>query len=255
LLTLKKAAQENDQLSVMQQEMKVARRIQSLILPHGIPNINGVKVLVYYSPVEEVGGDFYDFHISNELGLGVLIADVMGHGFHAAFLTSLVKIAFASELALAKSPDKVLGQMNETLTGKCRESYLTAGYGYFDIKNQKFIYARAGHKPALLLRGNKVKKIQDLGDALGLKEVIKIKTSSVDIQSGDRIILYTDGIVEVSNESGNLFGEKRCKKLLTQYKDLNSKQLMDNIYHEIRQWHGENKKFDDDVTILIIDIT
>lgn len=134
-------------LAALSQELQTAQRIQRSILPAEVPRSPGMTIAVRYLPMAEVAGDFYDFVRDSEGRIGVLVADVSGHGVPAAIIASMVKVAFAAQAGCAGDPGRVLCGINQILCGKFDLAYVTAAYAFIDAPARKLTYALAGHPP------------------------------------------------------------------------------------------------------------
>ncbi len=157
------------QLQAIRSELETARQIQSSILPREIPEIAGLDIAARYLPMSSVAGDFYDFLTIDEKRIGILVADVSGHGMPAALIASMLKIAFAAQSAHACDPARLLSGLNRSLCGKFQGHYVTAAYALIDTEKQTICYAGAGHPP-LLRRENasgKAHRILENGLFLG----------------------------------------------------------------------------------------
>src|SRR3954453_827683 len=149
------------QLLTIQKELETARLIQLSILPENVPQIDGLDIAARYIPMTSVAGDFYDFIGVDKKHIGILVADVSGHGMPAALIASMLKIALAAESSHAAHPEQVLLGLNHALCGKFQHHYVTAAYAYFDMEKGTLTYAGAGHPP-LLVWGPSREGVQDL---------------------------------------------------------------------------------------------
>ena len=138
------------QLLTIQKELETARQIQLSILPSEIPKIEGLDIAARYLPMTSVAGDFYDFIVVDEKHIGILVADVSGHGMPAALIASMLKIALSAQVAHAADPAQVLLGLNQALCGKFQHHYVTAAYLFVDMQKRTLTYAGAGHPPLLL---------------------------------------------------------------------------------------------------------
>src|SRR6516165_5945254 len=138
------------QLLAIQKELETARLIQRSILPETVPQIDGLDIAARYVPMASVAGDFYDFIVVDNKHVGILIADVSGHGMPAALIASMLKIALAAQSAHADDPARVLQGLNQALCGKFQHHYVTAAYAFVDMAKRKLTYAGAGHPPLLM---------------------------------------------------------------------------------------------------------
>src|ERR1700733_3063332 len=135
------------QLLTIQNELETARQIQLSILPSEIPKIEGLDIAARYVPMTSVAGDFYDFIVVDEKHVGILVADVSGHGMPAALIASMLKIALSAQGAHAADPAKVLSGLNQVLCGKFQHHYVTAAYLFVDMEKRRLTYAGAGPPP------------------------------------------------------------------------------------------------------------
>lgn len=208
-------------------------------------------------PVATVAGDFYDFAKVDEKRLGVLVADVCGHGVPASLISSMVKIAFASNTAHAANPEEVLDGINRVLCGKLENDFVTAGYLFLDTEEKNMIYAGAGHMPLLLWRAaeKKIYEFREKGTILGQFEDIQFKNIRFALKPDDRILLYTDGIVETSNTANTLFGFERLKAFIMSHAQLPAGPFADALIRELFNWSGKpsEEALDDDLTLIVAD--
>src|SRR6202042_3602649 len=153
----------DQQLSEIQKDLEVAKRIQLSILPARFPHSANFRVAARYVPMTSVAGDFYDFIVADDRQAGLLIADVSGHGVPAALIASMVKVAATAQRANAADPAGLLAGMNAVLCGNTQNQFVTAAYVYLDAASKSFRYSAAGHPPMLLLRNGEVMEIVENG--------------------------------------------------------------------------------------------
>jgi sigma-B regulation protein RsbU (phosphoserine phosphatase) len=240
----------DEQLKEIRNELEIARRIQLSILPGEFPSSTKFQVAARYVPMSSVAGDFYDYIIADEHHVGLLIADVSGHGVPAALIASMVKLAAASERAVAADPSQVLSGMNATLLGNTQNQFVTAAFVYLNSELEELRYSAAGHPPLLLLRNGDVREIEENGLMLAVFASASYSTAVHKLEKGDRIVMYTDGILEASNAAGDPFGEDNFYDLLTKTRELSPKIAADSIISSVTRW---SRKQDDDLTVLICD--
>lgn len=153
----------------LNRELATARQIQNGLLPSQMPDVSKVDLAVCYQPMTAVAGDFYDFALLGPDRIGVLVADVSGHGIPAALVASMVKVAFSTESAHTTNPAEVLTGMNRTLCGNMERSFVTAAFAVIDSARGTLSYANAGHPPLLLARsGDDVRACEEHGLMLGV---------------------------------------------------------------------------------------
>ena len=238
-------------------ELETARQIQSFILPQESVNVKDLEVAARYLPMSSVAGDFYDFAVRDEKSLGILVADVSGHGVPASLISSMVKIAFANEKAHAHDPARVLAGLNKTLCGKLESDFVTAGYLFFDSQKQQIVYSAAGHPPMLVWRktSREIIELGGKGVILGQIEDVGYKNIGLELQTGDRLFLFTDGIIEFSNITGDLFGWERLKAFIDTNGELSADQIADELIRHLKTWSGRNSEdaLEDDLTLIVVD--
>ncbi len=246
----RQALQRDEKLAEIQKELEVARRIQLSILPPEFPDSATFRVAAQYVPMTSVAGDFYDFVIADEARAGLLIADVSGHGVPAALIASMVKLAATSQRAQASDPAALLLGMNAALHGNTQNQFVTAAYVYLDSQAREFRYSAAGHPPMLLLRDGKVIEIEENGLMLAAFDFSAYRTRAHPLEPRDRLLLYTDGIVEAANAAGEFFGQENLAGLLRNTADLTAKETADRIIRSVQQWAASQE---DDLTVLVCD--
>lgn len=240
----------DQQLQEIQKELEIARRIQQSILPGEFPNSTHFQVAARYVPMTSVAGDFYDYIVADNHQAGLLIADVSGHGVPAALIASMVKLAAASQRAVAADPSRFLSGMNSALLGNTQNQFVTAAYVHLNAESRELRYSAAGHPPMLLSRNGGIIEIEENGLILAAFDFATYSTAIHNLEPGDRILLYTDGIVEASNAAGDFFGHSALCDLLAKTRGLSPAMAADSVISSVRQWSA---KQDDDLTVLVCD--
>jgi sigma-B regulation protein RsbU (phosphoserine phosphatase) len=238
------------QLNDIRKELEVARRIQLSILPGKFPDSASFRVAARYVPMTSVAGDFYDFIVADERQAGLLIADVSGHGVPAALIASMVKLAANAQRASAADPSGLLSGMNAALFGNTQNQFVTAAYVHLDSEARELRYSAAGHPPMLLLRDGEVRQVEENGLMLAAFDFATYSTAAQRLEAGDRLLLYTDGIVEAANRSGEFFGQEALGALLCQTSGVAPTDAADRIISAVQQWAVSQ---DDDLTVLVCD--
>jgi phosphoserine phosphatase RsbU/P len=242
--------QRDQQLSEIQRELEVAKRIQLSILPADFPKSANFEVAARYLPMTSVAGDFYDFIVADDTHAGLLIADVSGHGVPAALIASMVKVAAISEREDAADPAALLAGMNSVLCGNTQNQFVTAAYVYLDSASGSLRYSAAGHPPMLLLREGNVIEIIENGLILAAFDFATYRNATLPLNPGDRFLLYTDGLIEATNANGDFFGQDALSALLRQTAALPPSRVSDQIISAVQHWSASQ---DDDLTLLICD--
>ena len=240
----------DQQLQEIQNELEVARRIQLSILPTEFPSSTDFRVAARYVPMTSVAGDLYDYIIADDHQVGLLIADVSGHGVPAALIASMVKLAAASQRAVAADPSKFLSGMNSALLGNTQNQFVTAAYVHLNSESGELRYSAAAHPPLLLVRNGCVTQIEENGLMLAAFDFASYSTAVHKLEAGDRVVMYTDGILEASNAAGDFFGHNALCDVLAKTRRLSPAMAADSIISSVRQWSA---KQDDDLTVLVCD--
>jgi sigma-B regulation protein RsbU (phosphoserine phosphatase) len=244
------------QLRTIQKELDTARQIQLSILPSEIPKLSGLDIAARYVPMSSVAGDFYDFVVVDEKHIGILIADVSGHGMPAALIASMLKIALAAQVAHASDPAQVLLGLNQALCGKFEHHFITAAYLFLDMHKRSLTYAGAGHPP-LLVWGESSKGVREVlenGLFLGMFSLATYSSIELPLRPGDRLLLYTDGIPETTNPSGVEFGAAGFKQFLETEQSVSADHFSARLLEELSRWsdRGSVEDLNDDITIVAI---
>jgi phosphoserine phosphatase RsbU/P len=246
------------QLQTIQKELETARQIQLSILPAEVPKIDGLDIAARYIPMTSVAGDFYDFIVVDEKHLGILVADVSGHGMPAALIASMLKIALAAEVPHADDPAKVLSGLNQALCGKFQHHYVTAVYLFIDMAKGTLAYAGAGHPPSLMWGASStgVRDVEENGLFLGKFPWATYSSLELPFSAGDWFLLYTDGIPETANHSEVEFGTERFREFLATEQSTSASQFADCLLDELSRWanRGPGEEADDDVTLVAIHV-
>jgi serine phosphatase RsbU (regulator of sigma subunit) len=246
------------QLFTIQKELETARQIQLSILPSELPKIDGLDIAARYVPMTSVAGDFYDFIVVDEKHIGILVADVSGHGMPAALIASMLKIALSAQVANAADPARVLLGLNQALCGKFQHHYVTAAYLFLDMEKRTLTYAGAGHPPLLLWGGSSegVRVVEENGLFLGKFEFARYSSVELPLASGDWALLYTDGISETTDPFGVEFGTERFREFLAEERSPSADHFADRLLEEVSRWsaRGPSEDLDDDITLVAIHV-
>ncbi len=249
---------ERARLMIIEQELAMARRTQARLLPQLLPTLDGLTVAARYVPFLSVGGDFYAYHETEDGKLGILVADVTGHGLSAALDSSAVRIAFQTAVAATSEPGRVLAAMNEFLIPYVEYRFVSAVYGVFEVKNSSLVIASAGHPPGIVLRSRtgKTEIIGSEGPILGFKANQDFPQLTVVLEPGDRVLLYTDGLYEQLNAENQDVNPESIVQLLVQQTMASSgsgsvasfaEALSDKVIS------GRATPPEDDITFVVID--
>ena len=239
-------------------ELNVATQIQADMLPRifpAFPEREEFDVYATMNPAKEVGGDFYDFFLVDDDHLAVVIADVSGKGVPAALFMVIAKTLIKNHAQNQEAPGTVFTQTNEQLCeGNDAGLFVTAWMGVLEISTGKFVYVNAGHNPPLLKRaGGTFEWLKSRpGFVLAGMEGVRYRENTLQLEPGDRLYLYTDGVTEATNSHEELFGDERLQNALNEYMDLPVEQFLPKIKECIDAFVGDADQFDD-ITMLALD--
>jgi sigma-B regulation protein RsbU (phosphoserine phosphatase) len=245
------------QLLALNNELEMARQIQLSILPHSIPKLSGLEIAARFLPMTSVAGDFYDFIQIDGKHIGILIADVSGHGLPSALIASMLQVSLTGQAGHASEPSKVLAGLNRALCGKFTDNFVTAAYVYVDLEKSLMRYAGAGHPPVLQWRNStgKTAKVLENGLVLGMIKEAIYEALEFPLEPGDRYVLYTDGVPEAANPSEEQFGVERFMRFIENNKHLGADQFVQAFLTELSRWSGQTAEQgqQDDITLLVVD--
>jgi phosphoserine phosphatase RsbU/P len=240
------------------EELDIATRVQNSLLPSKLEKNQAYEIVAFTRAADEVGGDYYDtFKLDNDRTV-LIIGDVSGKGTSAAFHMAQMKGVFQSLVQLDLDPKEFLVHANSALS-RCLEatSFITVSYFIVDRKSRKVSFARAGHCPTLYFNAqkNETKYFKNKGLGLGILRNSNfhkyVQVNEFDFNSGDIIILYTDGITEACNDKKKQFGYDKLQAALVKYSNQSPENIQEGIINDLYKFCGK-KSLDDDYTLLIV---
>lgn len=248
---LKNAQDQVIEKEKLEHELEVARRIQQTILPKQIPCLPGWEMAAHWQPAHAVSGDFYDFIHFPDGRLALVVGDVTGKGVPA----SLVMATTRSILRATAHPDLSPGQVLERVNNQvCVDilpgMFVTCFYGLLDPGTGKLTFANAGHCLPLHKQAGEVCEERARGMPLGLLEGMAYEEKQVDLQDGDTLLLYSDGLIEAHNPRREMFGVPRLKELLSL--PCCGPELIDDLLEEMNNFTGPGAEQEDDVTLVTV---
>jgi len=235
------------------QELRVARRIQHTSLPKEVPTLEGWQISPFYQPAREVGGDFYDFHLLSEGRLGLVVGDATGKGVPAALVMSTTcgMLQLAARALDSSSPGEVLEQVNETLFARIPPNmFVTCFYAILDPKSGSLRYANAGHDAPYIHRNSAAEELRARGMPLGLMPDMSYEEHEIVLDAGEGVFFYSDGLVEAHDPKGEMFGFPRLRALIAEHAEKES--LEDTLLEELYSFVGEGWEQEDDITLLTL---
>jgi serine phosphatase RsbU (regulator of sigma subunit)/predicted ester cyclase len=244
-----------EQAERVEQELRVARRIQQATLPKEVPQLEGWQIFPLYQPAREVGGDFYDFHLLSEGRLGLAVGDATGKGVPAALVmtTTCGMLQLAAQALDSSSPGEVLARVNEALLVRIPPNmFVTCFYAILDPERGSLSYANAGHDlPYLRRHCGKCEELRARGMLLGIMPGMVYEQKEMVLDAGEAALLYSDGLVEANDPEGEMFGFPRLQELLAEYGD-EERSLEQALLGELYSFVGEGWEQEDDITLLTL---
>lgn len=240
----------------IESELETARQIQSSILPDKVPAIDGLRIAASYNPMSAVAGDFYQFVRRDDRHLGILLADVAGHGVPAALIASMIKVAMQSAIRVESEPPEVLYNLNQVLTPELKGRLTSAAYLWLDTEAHCACYSAAGHPPLLhwRARDQALAPIESNGLLFGVSPDAHYPVQSVMLTPHDRLLLYTDGLTEPENEHGESFGDRQLELAVRTHAQLPAPGLAQVLFSAARRWQRPSLPQQDDITFVLMDI-
>jgi sigma-B regulation protein RsbU (phosphoserine phosphatase) len=255
--------EEEVKMQAMEKELEIGRKIQLSLLPEAPSGIPGWEFAAYYQAAREVGGDFYDFFpLPRGSGdLGLVIADVTGKGVPAALFMVQVSTMIRTIARTRPEPSATLEQMNQMVLQNRRPAvYVTVVYAVLDAQTGRMVYTNAGHCPPLWVHAGtgKVQELEGRGVILGALNETELETygivleeRQVDLQAGDLVVFYTDGVTEALNGEGELFGDARLESTVEAQAGASAQAVLESIVAAVRAFTGDCPQ-SDDLTLLVV---
>ena len=238
----------------LEAQLEIARQVQLELLPERDPKLEGFDISAYNFSTEEVSGDYYDFLQLYEDHVGVVIADVSGKGVPAALLMAFLRASLRAALHIGYAPNVAMSKVNYLLWESIEKNqFVTAFYGVLDATNKTLAYANAGHNPQLLLGADGgARFIERGGLPLGMFKDARYYEYYLPIESGQTLVLYTDGATEATAPDGvTEYGRERLERKVREGRELSARELIKFIHADILEWTG-GRGSGDDVTFVII---
>ena len=256
---VRQSQQEHTQLESIKSDLAVAGEIQQAILPKHLPTIDNIGDYVDLSatmmPAKEVGGDFYDFFKINDTKLGIVMADVSGKGVPASIFMAVSRTLLRATGARGVASNECLGIVNKL---HCNESvdsmFVTVFYGIYDITTGVLQYTNAGHNPPFVIRKatGKVEMLPFSQDIVaGMFDDVTYTQLDLQLEKGDSLVLFTDGVTEAFNVNGEQFDEEGLEKSLEGQADTSTCDLVKKIVSDVNAFAGEEPQ-SDDITVMAV---
>jgi len=255
-LAVERTFQNERRLLSIENELETARQIQFSILPRTVPNMANLRITASYEPMSAVAGDFYQFIRVDDHRLGVLVADVSGHGVPAALISSMIKVAMQSVAGCASDPARVLVELNRILSPELRGQLISAAYLWIDSEQHCAWYSAAGHPPLLYWRNSdgELERLESNGLLFGITPEGEYPVRSLTLKPQDRLLLYTDGVIEPESAAGEAFGDSKLDELVRAHDSRPGPELLQAVLSQLRSWPPPSVTQQDDITLIVIDV-
>ena len=255
---IRSAQKEHAQLVDIQSDLSVAREIQQAILPRtfelGMPDAASVDIFASMHAAKDVGGDFYDFFPIDDHRMGFTIADVSGKGVPAAIFMAVSRTLIKATGLRDMGSNECMRTVNDILCGESVGSmFVTVFYGIYDLKTGLVDFTNAGHNPPYILHADGTVEMvkSDCNLVLGALEGIEFKNGSLQLEPGDALVMYTDGVTEAENKVQAQFENSRLEAVLADLKGAPSKQIVDTVNAKVKEF-SDGAPQSDDITQLVI---
>jgi len=252
----RQAAEKEERERRAEQELEFARQVQARLFPQFLPPLATLDYAGACIQARQVGGDYYDFLNLGSDRIGLVIGDISGKGMAAALLMANLQANLRSQCAIAiDEPQSLLRSVNELFYQNTNDSaYATLFFGEYDDKRQRLRYANCGHLSALLMRQNGAVELLDATcTVLGLFPGWTCTIAESQLASGDTLALYTDGITESVDRSGQEYGQGRIVDALRQHRELSAERLLSAIIDDVKSFSADEQF--DDITLLVAKCT
>ncbi|MCJ7813073.1 SpoIIE family protein phosphatase, partial [bacterium] len=245
--------EEEQKLIRMQEEFRLASKIQLGLLPKIPTKMRGYDIAGVSYPAQIVGGDYFDFIQMDEHNLAVCLGDISGKGLPAALLMANLQATIRGQTLLKPSPKDCLQRSNKLLYDSTDpQKFATLFYGILNNKNHEMCYANAGHnRPLLFLSGGDHRFLEEAGIALSFVEKTDYNEGQLTFQKGDLLLIYSDGITEAMNENEEEFGEENVITLVKKNLKMSADQLVNKVITDVKQHTGKRPQTDD-ITLIVM---
>lgn len=251
------AAKDREQLSALHKELEVASGIQQSLVPRTFPPFPErpeFEIHAGMTPAKEVGGDFFDFFLIDEENLGFVIGDVSGKGVPAALFMAVSRTLFKATARDSLRPEQCIEQVNRILAlDSPSHMFVTGFYGIFNTRTGVVSYCNAGHNPPYIMRRDgRVEPTEMTGGlVLGMRPRTVYRSKQIQLDPGDALFLYTDGVTEAMDAERNEFEEHRLEESLSRHLPRRGEEIVQGVVDDVKAFVGEAPQADD-LTIMLL---
>jgi len=243
----------------LESELTIAREVQKELFPKDVPYTRTLELKGVCSPARMVSGDYYDFMALGEESLAFAIGDVAGKGISAALLMATIQSTMRTQLGANNgasprllSTAKLVATLNRQLYANTSlEKYATFYFALYHEATHSLTYTNAGHLSPMLLRSGELRMLESTGTVVGAFPLARYEERTVELEHGDLLVAYTDGIVEPENAYGEMFGEEQLKEFVSKYAHADSSELIARTMEAVIEWTGSSE-LQDDMTMVVV---
>jgi sigma-B regulation protein RsbU (phosphoserine phosphatase) len=237
----------------MQEEVRLAARIQSDLLPSTMPEIPGYEIAGKNIPAQEVGGDHFDFIPIDENRLAICLGDVSGKGLPASLLMSNLQATLRSQTFVSPTPAECVQRSNTLLfRTTSSEKFVTLFYCVLDYKQHRLTFTNAGHDfPFLISKNGTIRRLETGGIAVGMLDGFSYQEETVELAGDDLLVIYSDGIAEAMNTDRSQYGDERLGQLLLTHSGKSAAGVLEEIIGDVRTHVGTAPQMDD-ITLVTV---
>lgn len=240
-----------------EREMQIAKNIQSSLLPRSLPDIEAVTVAGLCVPAHQIGGDYYDYIPRDTSCFDLIIADVSGHNIGSALIMAETRTFIHARVDSLKQPSDMLHSLNRFFFDNmdCSDLFVTMFYLHYCTDQHMLIYSSAGHNNPLLwkAKSGQIERLDAEGLIFGIRQNVEFEQKRIELNKGDILLLYTDGIIEAEDSNNEFFGTERLSRLLEECVDLSPAEIIDKIMNQVRIFTGL-RHFNDDITLVVMKV-
>lgn len=237
----------------MERELSMARTVQTGLIPEEIPELKGWQFAASWLPAREVAGDFYDFIPTDSDDIGLVIADVTDKGMGAALFMALTRSMVRASLEQAATPAEAITNANRLVCANSSSAMpVTLFYGRVGPENGEMVYVNAGHNPPLIYRADsgEFEELSRTGIVLGVDESLELEQGTAELEPGDFLVMYTDGVPDALNSTEQSFGEDRMRESVVSSASGTAQEICLNLLQALQEFIGGADPFDD-ITLLV----
>ena len=239
-------------------DLEMARRVQENLLPsaRNFAERSEFRIAARFMFMDQLGGDLYDIIRAGKNGYGFVIADVSGHGVAPALISTMAKVSFNDNSGWNKDTAVICGEVNNELCKLIEgtDYYLTAFYSHLNLETGVFQYTNAGHHPIVLHRVStgEIMQLTTRGTIVGAFMNAKYESKVINLMPDDRLLFYTDGLIEARNNRGAFYGMENLVKFIERSRDQKSDEVVDALVQDVREF-CDNRPLEDDCTIFLVE--